>query len=260
VTEVNVALGRAIEFHHRLQDRCARVRVPFEWGTFLSNPDLPLVWDLNYARLEPGELPEPATIVDAVRRLPWPAASRHRKIVVDDETVGRRLAPGFKALEWQVEPLVYMVLTGDPPPIPPIPVREISSEERGAALVDFLPQLGTKPDSLPQIIASRRVVEEAIEVRRFGTFVEGEAAAMCELFLEGGAAQIEDVATGVKFRKRGLANAIVLNAMHAALAAGAEFIFLVAEADDWPKEMYAKLGFEEVGLTYDFLVPPDDAA
>jgi ribosomal protein S18 acetylase RimI-like enzyme len=257
VTELNVALARAVEMTHRLQDRCAPVRVPFEWGTFLSNPDLPLVWDLNFARIEADDPPPPPAIAETVERLPWPAASRHRKITVDDEATGARLAHGFKEIEWQVGRLVYMVLTGAPPPVPPTPVVEMSSGERADALVSFLPQIGTKPETLHQIIASRAVVEDNVTVRRFGAFVDGEIATMCELYLEGGTAQIEDVATIERFRKRGLANAVVLNALEAALSTGAEFVFLIADADDWPKEMYAKLGFEEVGTTYEFMIPPD---
>ena len=80
---------------------------------------------------------------------------------------------------------------------------------------------------------------------------------MCELYLDGGTAQIEDVATAERFRKKGLATAVVLTAIEAARAAGAELVFLIADAEDWPKEMYAKLGFEEIGHTYEFMIPPD---
>ena len=259
MTEVNVALGRALEFTQRVEDRCAAVAVPFEWGTFLSNPGLSLVWALNFARIESPAPPGAAEIVDAVQRLPWPSESRHRKIVVNDAVLGARLEPGFRALEWQVERLVYMVLTGDPPPPPPVPVEEMTSQERADALVGLLPQLGTKPDVVPQLIGSRRVVEQAIPTRRFGTFDEDEVACMCELYLEGGTAQIEDVATAERFRKRGHATAVVLTALQAALASGAEFVFLIADAEDWPKQMYARMGFVEIGTTYEFQVPPDES-
>jgi ribosomal protein S18 acetylase RimI-like enzyme len=259
VTEVNVALGRALEFTKRIEDRCATVREPFEWGTFLSYPELPLVWALNFARVETDAVPDAAALVDAVQALPWPDASRHRKIVVQDERLGRRLAPGFVDLEWQVERLVFMALTGAAPPPPPIPVREMSSDERAEASVRFLPQIGTKvDDALHQIIASRRVVEGAVDVFRFGAFEDGEVACMCELFLEAGTAQIEDVATAERFRKRGLATAVVLTAVDSARAAGADFVFLIADAEDWPKTMYSKLGFEEIGITYEFTLPPDE--
>lgn len=259
MTEVNVALGRALEFTKRLEDRCATVREPFEWGTFLSYPDLPLVWALNFARVEADDVPDARSLVDAVQSLPWPAASRHRKIVVDDAVLGGRLAPGFEELQWQVERLLYMTLVGEAPPPPPLPVREMSSEERAAALVDFLPQVHEPTVAAPQIIASRRVVEGAVEVRRFGAFEDGEAASMCELYLEGGTAQIEDVATVGRFRKRGYATAVVLTAIQEAQRAGADFIFLIADAQDWPKEMYAKVGFEEIGITYELMLPPDES-
>lgn len=259
MTEVNVALGRALEFTKRLEDRCATVRQPFEWGTFLSYPELPLVWALNFARVESDEVTDARSLVDAVQSLPWPAASRHRKIVVNDQRLAARLTPGFEELQWQVEGLLYMALAGTPPPPPPVPVREMSSEERAAALVDFLPQVDKPTDAAPQIIASRRVVEGAVEVRRFGAFEEGEAASMCELYLEGGTAQIEDVATAGRWRRRGLATAVVLTAIEAARRAGADFVFLIADAHDWPKEMYAKLGFEEIGTTYEFMLPPDES-
>jgi ribosomal protein S18 acetylase RimI-like enzyme len=257
VAEVNIAFERALELTRRIEDRCAAVTEPFPWGTFLSYPTLPLVWALNFARVESGDVPEAAQIVEAVQQLPWPAEARHRKIVVNDAVLGRRLAPGFEAIQWQVERLLFMLLAGDAPPPPPIPVQEISSAERAEALVRFLPQVGTKPETLHQIIASRAVVEGAVEVRRFGAFEGDEAASMCELYLEGGTAQIEDVATAERFRKRGLATAVVLTAIEAARAAGADFIFLIADAEDWPKEMYAKLGFEEIGITYEFMIPPD---
>jgi ribosomal protein S18 acetylase RimI-like enzyme len=256
LTEINVALERALEFSKRLEDRCAAVTQQFEWGTFLSYPELPLVWALNFARVE-SSATDAAAIVDAVQKLPWPDASRHRKIVVNDAALGAQLAPGFRALEWQIERLLYMVLAGDPPPPPPAPVQEMSSEERADALVTFLPQLGTKPDVVPQIIGSRQVVEKAVPTRRFGTYDEGEVACMCELYLEGGIAQIEDVATAERFRKRGHAKAVVLTAIEAARAAGAGFVFLIAEAEDWPKEMYTRMGFVEIGITYEFQLPPE---
>jgi ribosomal protein S18 acetylase RimI-like enzyme len=257
VTEVNVAFARALEFTKRLEDRCAAVTAPFEWGTFLSYPDLPRVWALNFARVESPAPPGASELVDAVQRLPWPAEARHRKIVVNDAALGARLTPGFDALEWQTERLLYMALTADPPPPPPIPVRELSAEERSEALVRFLPQVGTKPETLDQIIASRGVVDRAVEMRRFGAFEDGEAACMCELYLEGGTAQVEDVATAERFRKRGLASAVVLTAIAEARAAGADFVFLIADAEDWPKQMYSRMGFDEIGITYEFMIPPD---
>jgi ribosomal protein S18 acetylase RimI-like enzyme len=48
-------------------------------------------------------------------------------------------------------------------------------------------------------------------------------------------------------RQHGYASAVVLRAVHEARAAGARLVFLVADAEDWPKELYRRLGFEEIG-------------
>jgi predicted N-acetyltransferase YhbS len=49
-----------------------------------------------------------------------------------------------------------------------------------------------------------------------------------------------------------------VTAIAAAREAGADFVFLVADADDWPKEWYARLGFEPIGR-YVKLRPPTAA-
>ena len=55
-------------------------------------------------------------------------------------------------------------------------------------------------------------------------------------------------------RGNGYATAVVLRAAREARAEGADLVFLVADGDDWPKELYRKLGFDTVGrLTKFFL-------
>jgi hypothetical protein len=47
-----------------------------------------------------------------------------------------------------------------------------------------------------------------------------------------------------------------MKAREEARAMGHEFIFLVADARDWPKEMYGRLGFHGVGEKYSYLLHP----
>ena len=48
----------------------------------------------------------------------------------------------------------------------------------------------------------------------------------------------------------------MLGAIAEARKAGAEFVFLVADANDWPKVLYGRLGFDEVGHYTKFFAPP----
>jgi predicted GNAT family acetyltransferase len=104
-------------------------------------------------------------------------------------------------------------------------------------------------DVIDQLAEGKRVLAAAIDVRLFGARADGEIGAYCELYSLGGTGQIENVLTLERHRNRGLALAT-------SRAAGNDLTFLLANRDDWPKELYRKLGFEEVGLIYDFVIPP----
>jgi ribosomal protein S18 acetylase RimI-like enzyme len=54
-------------------------------------------------------------------------------------------------------------------------------------------------------------------------------------------------------RRRGHARAAVAAAADTAAAEGAEQVFMVTDAADWPQELYRSLGFDEIGATYEFL-------
>ena len=82
--------------------------------------------------------------------------------------------------------------------------------------------------------------------------LDGVLASYCELYLHEGAAQVEDVNTLEAFRNRGAGRAVVLAAIREARAAGADLVWLLADADDWPRHLYAKIGFERVGGAWQF--------
>jgi hypothetical protein len=44
---------------------------------------------------------------------------------------------------------------------------------------------------------------------------------------------------------------LVLTAVARARAQDADLVFLLADAEDWPRELYARLGFETVGTIYE---------
>jgi ribosomal protein S18 acetylase RimI-like enzyme len=99
---------------------------------------------------------------------------------------------------------------------------------------------------------------------RYGRVCEGrdfaappeDPVCACRLYTAGGLAQIDEVGTLAAFRGMGHARAVVHAAAEAALAEGNDAVFLEAEAHDWPKNLYRRLGFDEVGELYQFLKPP----
>jgi predicted acetyltransferase len=56
-------------------------------------------------------------------------------------------------------------------------------------------------------------------------------------------------------RGRGYASALVLHTLQEARRAGCDLVFLVADAQDWPKALYRRLGFDELGRYVKFIRP-----
>jgi ribosomal protein S18 acetylase RimI-like enzyme len=112
-----------------------------------------------------------------------------------------------------------------------------------------------KPEIMAQIFAAKHRIAERAPARFFAVVVEGEVVSYTDLYQSRGDAQVEDVGTLPEHRGRGYASTVVLAAIAAAQNDGADFVFLVADLDDWPKELYRKLGFDELGYFVKLVLP-----
>ena len=229
-----------------------------EDGFAVLNDALPAVWHLNFVWIDvvPVTLTAPAVekLADA---LLGGAGLAHREVLVADESGGEHLAPELEELGWSPIRRVLMAHNR----------RSDRTAERGlageaddetrrtfslASLRDD--ENGYSEDTIRQLV-------DAGDVRRpwsrfFSATMDGEPAAGCDLYLEDGVGQIESVVTRPAFRNRGLGRGVVLTALEAAREARCELVFLEAEEDDWPKELYAKLGFDPIGRTWLFRKAP----
>lgn len=110
---------------------------------------------------------------------------------------------------------------------------------------------GRDEDVVRQLVGMRAALAAGVPTARF--FVgraDGVDAAVTTLYSDGTVAQVEDVATLRDYRRRGLARATVSAAIDAALEMGHELVFIVADDDDWPKDLYGRLGFDRIGCTW----------
>ena len=215
--------------------------------TALRTPDLPLVWDANHLRLETGG-------EAAVEQLAA-AAARHgvpSMVVVPDAAAGERLAGGFRELGWRVVRHRYMVHRGEAPAAESVGEAEIAGVEPARRDLILAEQWGTR-DVADQVLEFERRLGAAAESDRWFTAPAGGAvASCCRVLAADGVGQVEDVGTAPAARRQGLARAVVAAAVAASHAAGHELTFLNCDADGWVAGFYAGLGFEPVGLVYNF--------
>ncbi len=248
-------LDRSVAFMRALSDRMAGRRVPFSRGTALFHDGFPLVWDLNYLRVERPEGATAEELAAEAERLHAEAGHGHRAVEIVNAAEGERLEPGFAELGWETEALLVMVhrRPADRPSDTTL-VRDVAEAELQSARerTTRTQPWATDDEVVRQVVGCHYLLDRAVAVRRFGVLAEGQVVSYCELYIEGPTAQIEDVATHLKHRGRGYVRAVVTKALDEARAAGCDLVFLGADPDDWPKELYGRLGFDSVGLDYSF--------
>jgi spore maturation protein CgeE len=224
-------------------------------GTALLTPSLPLVWQVNAIRVEDreaavGELVAEAEVVQA--------AFGHRKLVVHDEQLGARLAPGFGQLGWNVSRVLIM-LRRRPPDRPPMPgaAGEVTREVGASALEAFRREqpFGWQDEAVRQLAEMDARYDRIVAARDFASPPD-EPACACRLYVHDGLGQVDEVGTVEARRGRGHARAAVATAADAAADQGCDAVFMVTDAADWPQELYRSLGFDEIGATYEFLKVP----
>jgi predicted GNAT family acetyltransferase len=225
-------------------------------GKALFTDSLPVVWSLNFLRVEDVG-PTAEEIAAEAERLQGGAGLEHRRVSIEDEDAGRALEPGFVELGWKPDVFLFMVPRREPHrAVDATDVVEVSREElrpiREAILREWLGDVDG--GLMAQLSESDRRFAAAGNARHFAVVVDGMPVSSTDLFTDGSTAQIEDVGTLPEHRGAGYASAVVVKALAEARAMGHELVFLVADARDWPKEMYRRLGFDPIGEKYAFLL------
>ncbi len=248
-------MKRAVEFVRRFRERMTEEVVPAPHGRALLTPSMPRVYYTNTFAVDLGAEGSATELLEDLEPIFWAAGLTHRQVSVDDE-LGARAAPKFRELGWKTEELLVMPHRGETPQVDTSGVEEVGWEELEPVWAEGMrasPEIRDE-EEVRQLVAAQHRRRIAVDVRYFAARADGRIASYCELFSDGTTGQIESVMTLEEFRRRGLAKAIVTHALAESRAAGHDFTFLLAEAEDWPKELYRKLGFESVGSIWAFLL------
>jgi ribosomal protein S18 acetylase RimI-like enzyme len=111
-----------------------------------------------------------------------------------------------------------------------------------------------------EIIGSLKAKLDAGVLELFVARLDGRSAGAAGLMIgqgrTAGTAAIVTVGTVPEARRRGVAQTMVVRLAEKARAAGCDLVYLVARADDTPKEMYRKFGFETAFAFESWLRPP----
>ncbi|HYZ28109.1 MAG TPA: GNAT family N-acetyltransferase [Thermoleophilaceae bacterium] len=240
-------VDRMRRLEHRVHDAGALRRVEFPGGVAYYNHELPLVWDVNFVRVD-----RPAVgLVGDVERLQ--ARQGHYKVLIEDPAVLAAHSPELIGRGFARRDLV--ALAREPggrlhPDVREVPYEDVKPlrfavhmEQLSPPRADVAHQVGRVHDRTHGLTGERWFV----------VFADGEPAGHLIAYSDAGLAQIEDVGVLKRFRGRGLARRLLEHALEV-VATDHDTVFITAETDDWPQTFYRRLGFEHVEDRADFLL------
>jgi ribosomal protein S18 acetylase RimI-like enzyme len=243
--------ARARAWMHGAHAAVCDVVVPWEHGTVVRATRYPTYFDFNLVRVEgDAQLSVEQLVSFADEAL---AGLTHRRLSFEMATAGEPLRAGFTELGWKATRLVWMRHAGSLSPGAGLPVERVPydavHELRVAWLREDFPNLDmTEHHAEAREVAMRRNAEV------FAAVEDGAPVAFAQLERDGEGAEITDVYVTARCRGRGLGTAITQAAISA--AGVVRELWIVADADDRPKELYARLGFRPVWTVVDFLRLP----
>ncbi len=246
------ATSRARAWVHENQAAVCDVIEPWEHGTVIRATRFPDYWDYNLVRVEEeaelsaGELVRVAD--QALTGLP------HRRVGFEVESAGwEAIRSDLEALGWKVTRLVWMRHDGPVPPAPSPDIEQVAYDAVRHLRVEWF--LEDFPDVDPKdFFEQEREISMVRNAEIFAAFERGAPVGFSQLERGRGAAEVTSVFVHPDHRGRGLGTALT----RAAIEAGrdAPDLWIVADDDGRPKEIYSRLGFRSEWTLLDCLRLP----
>ncbi len=224
------------------------VITPWEHGTFLRASEFPDYYEYNHVRVEtdPGMgADELIAVADAAL-----AAHAHRRLDFEVLAAAQRVRAEFAERGWMTTRLLWMLHVASLPPGRRVDVVEVQYDA-----VEHLRAAWHSedyPDGTDQSAFKAQAREVAM--RRGGRVLAVAGAerpiAFAELVSHGGSAEISQIYVHPAHRGAGLGTSLTAAAVE--LAGEPQDLWICADDEDRPKDLYARLGFRGVWRTMTF--------
>lgn len=245
------AAARARAWVHGGQAAVCDVIQPWEHGTVVRATEHPTYWDYNLVRVEDdADIGAGELVAFADEAL---AGLAHRRVGFEVVPAGERVRAGMEALGWKVTRLVWMLHDGSTPTATGLDVEQVAYDVVRHLRVAWHHEDFPGVDFTDHFDHEREVAMQR-NAQVFAAFEQDRPVGFAQLEREGGGAEITSVFVHPDQRGRGLGTGIT----KAAIAAAGEVsdLWIVADDDDRPKELYARLGFRPAWKLLDLLRVP----
>jgi GNAT superfamily N-acetyltransferase len=223
------------------------VRQPWAHGTIVRATRYPSSFGFNVVRVEE----DPAISVQALVAIADTALAglAHRRMDFELVAAAKPLRRGFEAQGWQATRLLWMRHQSTVPPGPRTAVQEVAYDAvqhlRVAWLCEDFPGQDLAVLQAARELALRR------DAQVLAVHDGGAPVAVAQLERDADAAEITYVYVDVERRGGGLGSALTRAAI---LAAGdVKDLWISADDENRPKNLYARLGFRPAWTVIEFL-------
>jgi ribosomal protein S18 acetylase RimI-like enzyme len=181
------------------------------------------------------------------------AGLEHRRLDFELAGAAEPLRADLEARGFKTVRLVCMRHEAPPPAGPAIAVEEVPYDAVHDLRVAWYS--GDSPEHDPSAyLVQARAVASARDVRVLAVREAGAAVAFAQLERDGDAAEITQVYVDPDHRGAGRGTAMTAAAIEA--AGGVRDLWIVADDEDRPKELYARLGFRPAWTAFEFTLWP----
>ena len=243
------AAARARAWHHATQAAVCDVIEPWSHGTVARATRYPSYYDYNLVRVEEDAglgVDELVSVADEAL-----AGYPHRRIDFELAAAAEPLRAGFQARGWLTMRLLFMRLETAPSRGADARVEEVGYDDVNDLRVAW--HLEDFPDQEPSgYFSQAREVAELRGARVLALLERGRPVAFTQFAARGDAAEITHVYVHHEHRGEGRGTAITRATIAAAVDDHVRDLWIRADDEDRPKNLYSRLGFRPVWTVTEF--------
>lgn len=226
------------------------------FGRVLRQSAFPHVYDANLVRRVRLDADALDDALDGFAAPLRAVGARHLQLTLDGSQLSDDVPPLLRRRGFVRDRLLAMTLDG---PLlraraPGVVMRRVPAEAPWDAFAFAMDRMNREeawyaPSVSMEIVGSMRAKCECGALDLYVAERDGRVVGTVGVALHRGVGSVFSVGTLPEARRRGVGRTLVIDAVERAQAGGADLVYLIARADDSPKEMYRKLGFHaELGF------------
>jgi N-acetylglutamate synthase-like GNAT family acetyltransferase len=259
LTSENPPLARCLGFLRDVHRRSATEIVHKSFGVGFFNEHFPDKQDLNVFwidRIDPDL--DAHEVIREIDRIQGNRGLQYRRLAVGDQCTLESVISALRDSTW-VHSSNLLMTRDTPNPSDPsneVFVQAVPLEQLKAHMHRwYLAEEGLTEDQAVMLVEASRETQQAVPTLYLAAFIDAKVVGWCELRTLEQTAQVENLGTLPLYRNRGVATALMNEALSLSEQERVEVIFVQTDAVARTQYLFSGLGFEPVGVLHKFLMP-----